>query len=109
MTDTEPGTAAQRHGKPGVHAADAIDDLSASTDRGADHGDPEPDLVDDAADLVAASVDPGDAVPGDGSVGPGPEYGDADAMRTAAHGREEAAARDDTSDDTPTPTETHTG
>jgi len=30
-----------------------------------------------------------------------------DDMRTAEYGRESAAARADTSDDTPTPTETH--
>ena len=128
MTDTEPERPAvagaedlaPRH--PHLHPADATDNLTANTERGAGPAgqpresgpssgtDPaQPDLLDDAADLTDGAREADDDAPGDGAVGSGPPAGDADAMRTVERGRETEAARADTSDSTPTPTETHTG
>jgi hypothetical protein len=50
--------------------------------------------------------EPGDLTPGDGTVAPPPEAGDADRVQTAERGREAEAARADTSDSAPVPTET---
>ena len=66
-----------------------------------------PDMVDDAAAYVDGAVATADAVPGDGTAGTPPPFGDVDALQTAEYGPEEDAARAATSDATPTPTETH--
>jgi hypothetical protein len=52
------------------------------------------------------SAEPGDRSPGDGTVEPAPATGDADHLRGAERGREAEAARADTSDSLPVPTET---
>jgi hypothetical protein len=121
MTDTEPDAALQ-HAHSHLHPADAADDLSGGTESGTEpKGRPpgaapggaerttEDDLVDDAAELTDNAGAAEDRVPGDGTVGSPPRHGDVDAMRTTERGRETAAARADTSDTTPTPTETHGG
>lgn len=75
----------------GLHPVDPIDDMPA--------GESGPAEVDDTAEG-------GSAADADGSgafAGPPP---DVDAMRTAERGREADAARADTSDSVPTPTET---
>ena len=62
--------------------------------------------ADDPARLTDAAHPTGDAHPGDGTVGEHPAHGETDALRTAAHGREAAAAAADVSDDAPVPQET---
>jgi hypothetical protein len=129
MTDTEPRTppadgaaepSARTH--PHLHPADATDDLTGNTEGGGPEppglpreggpaGGPDstqPDLTDDAADLTDGARETDDHTPGDGTLGSRPPRGDVDAMRTVARGREAEAARADTSDSAPTPTETHT-
>jgi len=132
MTDTEPHTpAADDAGNPAhsalthphLHPADATDDLTGNTEGGGPEpaglpreGGPssgtastQPDLMDDAADLTDGARQADDHTPGDGTIGSGPPLGEVDAVRTVARGREAAAARADTSDSAPTPTETHPG
>ena len=127
MTDTEPPRAADaalRHPHPDLHPADVADDLTGNTERGAEPADGagpadggEPDgtdsaqseLLDDAAELTDSAGAADDRTPGDGTVGSGPPLGDVDALRTAERGRGADAARADTRDSTPTPTETHGG
>ena len=78
-------------------SADPADDLTGNTSGDAGGDGPDGD-GDDAPD-------PGDAIPGDGSVGTALPP-DVDAVRTAEKGRETEAARADTSDSVPRPTET---
>jgi hypothetical protein len=86
MTDNAaPQDSALRPAESDLHPADPTDDLTANTTTG---------------DTL-----PGDAAPGDGAVAHDPPDAP-DAMRTAACGREAAAARADTSDERPTPTAT---
>jgi len=104
-----PEDSALRPAESDLHPADPADDLTGNTPGdSADSSDapvpeapvPEAPVPDTAAPDAAL---PGDSVPGDGTV----EHDRSDvpdAMRTAATGRETAAARADTSDDKPTPT-----
>jgi hypothetical protein len=78
-----PQDSALRPAESDLHPADPTDDLTANT----------------------TGARPGDAAPGDGAVAHDPPDAP-DAMRTATHGREAAAARADTSDERPTPTAT---
>ena len=99
MTDTEntsPEDSALRPAGSDLHAVDSADDLTGNTPGQAAESDDAPD-PDDAL--------PGDSHPGDGAVEHDPPN-QPDAMRTAATGRESAAARADISDDRPTPTAT---
>ena len=84
--DSAPQDSALRPAESDLHPADPTDDLTANTTGGTD-------------------ALPGDATPGDGAVAHDPPD-EPDAMRTAAYGREAAAARADTSDERPTPTAT---
>lgn len=96
MTDptASPEDSALRPPESDLHPADPADDLTANTPGADDDPAPDPD-----------EPLPGDTVPGDGSVAHD-HPGQPDAMRTAAVGRETAAARADLSDDRPTPTAT---
>lgn len=111
MTDGDDGTRL-RHAGPDLHPADAADDLTTNTRSAGFPVEDDPDatleLTDDAAGLTdGAATGTDDETPSDGSVGHRP--GDVDVMRTAVRGREAEAAEADTSDDTPTPQETHGG
>jgi hypothetical protein len=89
-----------------VHPADPADDLTAGTSDDPAPEDAEPDaaptVVDEAADAEGGT-------PGEGGGGAHPLEADVDALQTVDHGRETDAARRDTSDSTPTPTETPAG
>jgi hypothetical protein len=52
------------------------------------------------------TVEPGNRSPRAGALAPPPEADDADRVQTAERGREAEAARANTSDSTPVPTET---
>ena len=86
-----------------THPADPADDLTAGTADDPTPEDAEPDAAPTASDDVA---DADGGTPGEGGGGAHPLEADVDALRTTDHGRETEAARRDTSDATPTPTET---
>ena len=116
MDDSQPDPqeSALRPAHSDLHPADPADD--ALTDPSS--GSPEPDsgvldaepAVDDGLEESAepgdGTVEPGTRSPGDGTLAPPPEAGDADRLQTAEWGRESEAARADTSDSAPVPTET---
>jgi hypothetical protein len=100
-----PQDSALRPAESDLHPADPADDLTGNTSAGA--GPDERDAAPSAGDPLPGDPLPDDPLPddrrpGDGSVRHDPPD-EPDAMRTAAHGREAAAARADLSDDRPTP------
>ena len=92
MDDSQPDPqeSALRPAHSDLHPADPADD--ALTDPSSGSSEPDSDVL--------------DAEPGDGTLAPPPEAGDADRLQTAEWGRESEAARADTSDSAPVPTET---
>ena len=104
MDDSQPDPqeSALRPAHSDLHPADPADD--ALTDPSSGSAKPDSDVLD-----AEPAVDDGleeSAEPGDGTLAPPPEAGDADRLQTAEWGRESEAARADTSDSAPVPTET---
>ncbi len=98
--DTSPEDSALRPAGSDLRPADHPDDLTANTRGG--RPDDESAPPDDPVDRPL----PGDRLPGDGTVDPGEQPHEADALRTAEYGREAEAARADTADGTAHPTPT---
>jgi hypothetical protein len=106
----EPGSkeSALRPAGSDLHPADPADDLTGGTsdDGAADGGAAEGWPADDAADGDRLADELPDVLPGDGTIEPHGSTESPDALRTAVHGREAAAAAENTSDNAPQPTET---
>ena len=82
---------------------DPADDLTSNTSDDPAPEDAEPDAAPTVPDEAAAGEG---STPGEGTGGAHPMEADVDAVQTTDHGRETYAARSDTSDAVPTPTET---
>ena len=108
--DPESRESALRPSRSDLHPADPTDALtdppsgSPEPDSGALGADPPVD--DGLAEPGDGTVEPGDRSPGASALAPPPEAGDADRLQTAEWGREAEAARANTSDSMPVPTET---
>jgi hypothetical protein len=108
-----PQESALRPARSDLHPADPADDTiddpssgSPQPDSSALDTDPGADtLLEDESVPGDGTVEPADS-PGDGTIAPPPEAGDADRLQTAERGREAEAARANTSDSLPVPTET---